>query len=89
VWNNNDRIIVEEPPNQNTDKTPLRMLSFLDRFLVVWIFISMAIGILLGNLDPSAGQALRKGNFVGVSIPIGRALTFPNNSKTSVLIVYL
>ena len=31
----------------------------------------MAIGILLGNLVPSTGPALRKGEFVGVSLPIG------------------
>jgi arsenite transporter len=33
----------------------------------------MAIGILLGNLVPSTGPALRKGEFVGVSIPIGES----------------
>jgi arsenite transporter len=32
----------------------------------------MATGILLGNLVPSAGPALRKGEFVGVSVPIGK-----------------
>jgi arsenite transporter len=32
----------------------------------------MTIGILLGNLVPSTGPALRKGEFVGVSIPIGK-----------------
>ena len=30
------------------------------------------IGILLGNFVPSTGRALEKGQFVGVSIPIGK-----------------
>ena len=51
---------------------PLRALSFLDRFLVLWILLAMAIGILLGNLVPSTGPDLQKGRFVGVSIPIGK-----------------
>ena len=51
---------------------PLRALSFLDRFLVLWILLAMAIGILLGNLVPSTGPDLQKGQFVGVSIPIGK-----------------
>jgi len=32
----------------------------------------MAIGIILGNTVDSAGPALQKGEFVGVSIPIGK-----------------
>jgi ACR3 family arsenite transporter len=53
------------------DIRPLHGLSVLDRFLVLWIFLAMAIGILLGNFVQSSGPALRKGEFVGVSIPIG------------------
>jgi ACR3 family arsenite transporter len=46
-------------------------LGWLDRFLAVWIFLAMAIGIILGNFVESTGPALQKGKFVGVSIPIG------------------
>jgi ACR3 family arsenite transporter len=46
-------------------------LGLLDRFLAVWIFLAMAIGIILGNFVPSTGPALQKGKFVGVSVPIG------------------
>ncbi|KAF2258446.1 arsenical-resistance protein ACR3 [Lojkania enalia] len=53
---------------------PLRGLSFLDRFLVVWILLAMAIGIILANTVPSTGPALQKGEFVGVSIPIAIGL---------------
>jgi ACR3 family arsenite transporter len=50
---------------------PLRGLSFLDRFLVIWIILAMATGIILGNTVSSVGPALQKGAFVDVSIPIG------------------
>jgi len=53
---------------------PLRGLSLLDRFLVVWILLAMAIGIILGNTVPSTGPALQRGEFVGVSIPIAVGL---------------
>jgi ACR3 family arsenite transporter len=53
---------------------PLKGLSFLDRFLVVWIILAMGIGIALGNTVDSVGPALQKGEFVGVSIPIGMSL---------------
>lgn len=33
-------------------------------------------GILLGNFVPSTGEALQKGQFVGVSAPIGESLIF-------------
>jgi hypothetical protein len=54
-----------------TPLAPLRGLSFLDRFLVLWILVAMGAGIAIGNTVPNAGPALQKGEFVGVSIPIG------------------
>ena len=56
-----------------TDLPPLKGLSFLDRFLVLWILIAMGVGIAIGNTVESAGPALHKGEFVGVSIPIGKS----------------
>ena len=53
---------------------PFKGLSFLDRLLVLWILLSMAIGIVLGNLVPSVGPALQGGRFVGVSGPIAVGL---------------
>jgi hypothetical protein len=49
-----------------------KSLGFLDRFLAIWIFLAMLIGILLGNFVSNTGPALHKGTFVGVSVPIGR-----------------
>ena len=52
-----------------------KALGILDRFLAVWIFLAMAVGILLGNFVQETGPALQKGKFVGVSIPIGKQQT--------------
>jgi ACR3 family arsenite transporter len=46
-------------------------LGWLDRLLVLWIFLAIMVGILLGNYVPSVGPALQKGKFVQVSVPIG------------------
>ncbi|KAI5465394.1 sodium bile acid symporter family-domain-containing protein [Mariannaea sp. PMI_226] len=51
-----------------------KSLGLLDRFLAVWIFIAMAVGIILGNFVPSIEDALNKGRFVGVSVPIAVGL---------------
>ncbi|MCJ1436866.1 hypothetical protein MMC27_006248 [Xylographa pallens] len=56
------------------DIPPLKGLSFLDRFLVLWILLAMALGILLGHFVPSTGPALQRGQFVGVSLPIAIGL---------------
>jgi arsenite transporter len=48
-------------------------LGILDRFLAVWILLAMIMGILLGNFEPETGRALQRGQFVGVSTPIGTA----------------
>lgn len=65
----------QDPANDDIqaskDLPPLKGLSFLDRFLVIWIILAMGIGIALGNTVDSIGPALQKGEFVGVSIPIG------------------
>ena len=52
-------------------QSAFKSLGLLDRFLAVWIFLAMVVGILLGNFVPNTGPALQKGTFVGVSVPIG------------------
>ncbi|RCH66684.1 arsenical-resistance protein [Streptomyces sp. SDr-06] len=49
-------------------------LSFLDRFLAVWILAAMAAGLGLGRLLPSLGDALAKVTVTGVSLPIALGL---------------
>jgi ACR3 family arsenite transporter len=56
-------------------ETPiLKRLSALDRFLPLWIFAAMAVGILLGKVYPDLGAALDKVQMAGVSVPIAVGL---------------
>lgn len=58
-------------PKEAEKTSAFKSLGFLDKFLALWIFLAMAIGIILGNFVPNTGPALQKGTFVGVSVPIG------------------
>jgi len=49
-------------------------LSFLDRFLTLWIFVAMGIGILLGYLVPSLSTALENMSSGTISWPIAIGL---------------
>ncbi|KOU34214.1 arsenic transporter [Streptomyces sp. WM6378] len=49
-------------------------MSFLDRFLAVWILVAMAAGLGLGRLVPGLGDALVKVTVAGVSLPIALGL---------------
>ncbi|MEU4209955.1 ACR3 family arsenite efflux transporter [Streptomyces sp. NPDC026206] len=51
-----------------------RRLSFLDRFLAVWILVSMVAGLGLGRLVPGLGDALAEVTVTGVSLPIALGL---------------
>jgi arsenite transporter len=53
--------------------SPVR-LSFLDRYLTVWIFLAMAVGIGLGSLVPGVGQFLERARVGTTSIPIAAGL---------------
>lgn len=55
-----------------TKVSAFKSLGLLDRFLALWILLAMIIGILLGNFVPNTGPALQRGQFVGVSVPIGK-----------------
>ncbi|MEU7368470.1 ACR3 family arsenite efflux transporter [Streptomyces hygroscopicus] len=49
-------------------------LSFVDRYLAVWILLAMAAGLGLGRLVPGLGDALAKVTVTGVSLPIALGL---------------
>ena len=56
------------------DAPILRRLSVVDRFLPLWIFAAMAIGVGLGRAYPELGAALDRITVAGVSVPIGIGL---------------
>lgn len=49
-------------------------LSLLDRFLPIWIFAAMGLGIGLGRVFPGLGAALDTFKVAGVSVPIAIGL---------------
>ncbi|MFG2095878.1 ACR3 family arsenite efflux transporter [Streptomyces sp. NPDC048612] len=49
-------------------------LSFLDRYLAVWILAAMAAGLGLGRIVPGLGDALAEVTVTGVSLPIALGL---------------
>ncbi|MEV8625297.1 ACR3 family arsenite efflux transporter [Streptomyces sp. NPDC051079] len=51
-----------------------RRLSFLDRYLAVWILAAMAAGLVLGRLVPGLSDALAGVEVGGVSLPIAIGL---------------
>jgi ACR3 family arsenite transporter len=54
--------------------TPSRRLSFLDRFLTLWIFAAMALGVALGNVAPSVTATIEGMSVGTTSIPIAIGL---------------
>jgi ACR3 family arsenite transporter len=53
---------------------PIRRLSFLDRYLTVWIFAAMALGIALGALVPGLPGALEALSIGTTNVPIAIGL---------------
>ncbi|MEU9845898.1 ACR3 family arsenite efflux transporter [Streptomyces sp. NPDC047985] len=51
-----------------------RRLSFLDRYLAVWILAAMAVGLGLGRVVPGLGDVLAGATVAGVSLPIALGL---------------
>lgn len=56
------------------EKTASSRLSFLDRFLTVWIFLAMAVGVVGGNVFPDVAKALGGFSTGTISWPIAIGL---------------
>jgi ACR3 family arsenite transporter len=52
----------------------MKRLSFLDRYLTLWIFLAMAIGVGAGYVWPRIGQAIESASIGTTSIPIAIGL---------------
>jgi len=53
---------------------PLKRLSFLDRYLTLWIFLAMGLGILLGYATPGFNRAINAWNVGTTSVPLAVGL---------------
>lgn len=51
-----------------------KQLSFLDRYLTLWIFVAMGIGVLLSITMPNIGEALESMSIGTTSVPIAIGL---------------
>lgn len=69
-------IISDDGRNPNVPQTQerslIKKLSFVDRFLALWILLAMVLGILLGCFVPNTQQVLTRTGLIGVSAPIGK-----------------
>ena len=57
-----------------TDDTTPRRLSFLDRYLTLWIFVAMGLGVALGALVPGLPAGIEALSIGGTNIPIAIGL---------------
>ena len=63
-----------------TDAPVLKRLTTLDRYLPLWIFGAMGLGLLLGRLFPALGAVLDRVQVAGVSAPGDAAAIRPSLS---------
>ncbi|HSQ61977.1 MAG TPA: ACR3 family arsenite efflux transporter [Polyangiaceae bacterium] len=57
-----------------SDVAPRKRLSFLDRYLTLWIFLAMGVGIAVGSLAPGVATAIDRLSVGTTSIPIAIGL---------------
>jgi ACR3 family arsenite transporter len=66
--------IVKKTGDDPMNNIPKKRLSFLDRYLTLWIFIAMGLGVVIGWLFPTTSDLLSKMSVGTTSIPIAIGL---------------
>lgn len=61
-------------PRQKGQPGGMKRLSFLDRYLTLWIFLAMALGVGAGYVWPQIGRAIESASIGTTSIPIAVGL---------------
>ena len=59
---------------EDTTSQPVERMSFLDRFLPVWIMLAMAAGLAIGRAVPGLSVVLERLEVGGISLPIALGL---------------
>lgn len=60
--------------NNCTPAVERKRLSFLDRYLTIWIFLAMAIGVAIGYMSPGTGVYINKLSAGTTNIPLAIGL---------------
>ncbi|GAM88676.1 hypothetical protein ANO11243_067100 [Dothideomycetidae sp. 11243] len=72
--NDTEKQVLESAPQRQTKKSVYAGLGWLDRLLALWILLAIVVGVLLGNFVSGVEDALQRGKFVNVSVPIAVGL---------------